>query len=96
MCPARIHLAQTSELRANRANALMPACFAAHGSLLDDEEEEEDEDSEDDVLSLGSGPSGAIGLRKSELIDLAAGEVDGPRGLGFDDEVCFLSCQPWF
>jgi hypothetical protein len=85
------------ELPVQSANALMPACFAAHGSLLNEEEEEdEDEDSEDDVLSLGSGPSGAIGLRISELIDLAAGEVDGPRGLGSDDEVCFLSCQHWF
>lgn len=71
----------------------MPACFAAHGSLLDDDEEEEDDDSDDDVLSLGSGPSGAIGLRKSELIDLAAGEVDGARSLGSHDEVCLLSRQ---
>ena len=78
---------------------LTPALFPSHGSLLDDDDEDsEDEYDDDDVLSLGSGPSGAIGLRTSELIDVAAGQVDGPRRLAADSEVSFLlhmcHCEP--
>ena len=56
---------------------------------MDDDDEEGSEDDDDGtVLALGSGPSGPIGLRRSELIDVEAGEVDGPPRLPSDALVC--------
>jgi len=57
-------------------------------NMLDDDDEDEDSDDiyDNDVLPLGTGPNGPIGLRKSELLDLEAGEVDGPPRLGGEEQ----------
>ena len=41
---------------------------------------------DEEILSLGPGPNGLIGLRRGELIDREAGEVDGPPRLGYSED----------
>ena len=55
-------------------------------SMFDDDSEDSDDFDDEEILSLGPGPNGLIGLRRGELIDREAGEVDGPPRLGYSED----------